>query len=634
MEILSRDGTIRGFGLVTFSLVSGLFDFIDISGQLYKGHVKDVSFAIRGNFPEKPSKSYQPNTVIPHLYYLLNEALGRVSRLVPILTVVHAQLALPDRPRAIDYEDICKRVARIDMGSRPASDASQRLAIYVSMAYHSLYFVRTQRSPFVMVSLKTISAVNKVMNALTRVELEHGCAQLVKGKQGGVAKILKDFIDHWALWNDTRIARAAQVILEMCEGNVRKLDSPRAMSSALSRLPNINLFPWLSSSSSGRQTEAKDTQNINRVMQTKDGEPKMPTSGLFTTDGLSEVTLLTNSVAARFDESTNRLHLSVSLVKDIPSVLGSMSEIGIRCRSTVINECYQSLLNKEVIESQSFQLNRKSLALQFSVEQSSDRRTWDFTSIRINIGEIMPSTVQVSPSLERALNTFEPVISDHELDLPSKEFVSRYMSKGENDLSLKSLLAQSALGQIAGFYMKSKGIEAPFLRTIHGYECFSDHAGRHDRLNVDSYVPISRPFDSSISLLAQRQLLSKPISRLKYDGRPRPTLSAKINERLVPQLKLLNVLERRSSIAMALQRLQSQLEASATFHIFRCILLESSGSDVFSQGRLLSAFCLDLGIEIELFIPPHTEQVFAGDQVIGTEILELDPLQALFIVSI
>lgn len=633
VELLSRDGTVQGFGLVTFSLVGGMFDYIDVSGERFKGHVDEVSFAIRGNLPEKSPRFYELRKVVPHLRYLLNEAASQAPALVPILTVVHAQLALSDRPRAVDYEDICRRAARINLSARPAHDAGQRLAIYLAMAYHSLYFVRTHRTPFALVSAKAISSVNKVMNALTRVELEHGCSQLVQGKQGGIAKTLKDFMDHWALWNDTRIARAAQAILEICEGSIRKIDSSRAMSSALSRLPGINLFPWISSAG-GTSAEPNYSQNAQKLMRSIKSEPNALNFALFTTNSQSEVTLLTNSVAARFDESTNRLQLSVPLVRDIPSVLGSMSEIGIRSRSTVLNQTYQGLLSMDLKEKCSFQLYKKTPALRFSIEQTSDGCTWDFSSIRFEVGETIPSTVQISPSLERALSTFEPTISDHELELPPDKLFPRSKVKTGSNLSLSSLLAQSALGHIAGVYMKSKGIEAPYLRTVNGLESLSDCAGRHERLNVNAYVPISRPFDSSLSLLAQRQLLTKPISRFLYGGHPRPTLGIKIAERLLPQLKLLTELERRSSVAQTLQRLQSQLEASATFHIFRCVLLESSGQDRSPQGKLLNAFCLDLGIKIELFVPPHTEKVFAGDQVIGTEILELDPLQALFIVSI
>lgn len=670
VEVLTRDGKIQAFGMVTFSVDdTGQFDLISTDGKVVQGCVHDVSFALRGYFPRLPAGRYDLMETRAKLIRMIQQANQRMQSVLSLLSVVHSEYAVEGQPRALDFMFICRHLDKLLRPGMPAYNKQEpiadRLSVYLALAYHSLLFVRLRNSSFVAVASKTAASVNKVMYGLTRTELEHGVSELMQSQKvhntDSVAGMLQDFLQHWILWNDPRLVRAVEAVLEECVGNSRTVDSPRALSSIVNQLHNkFDLFPWVSrrpstetirpelvspspspsppsppplSSSSPPSPPSGSPVNTATVGNVPP-KAKSQHSHLFTTNLVQGSVFLNRSLTANFDSEHSLLNIFIPRVSRVPSTLSAKSIINVKARSAWLNATYYPLIAEAEAAKYVFMPGVESSAVRLQVRV--DRRTlkFDEKSIIVSLTETVPITLgnmaQFS-ELHRVLSHVEPLISDHELQLPEETLPS---APHHSSMQMMSLHAQAAAGRIAGIFFKHKQIEAPFLVSNHGREVVSNAAGYHDRMGCDAYVPIARPLDSSLALLAQKKILGTSVPTLYYSGRKRPPLEAKLSETLLPGLDLVAHFEERDRYQRALKSLEAELQESPIFHIFRCVLLQSGRSRQSSEAQIIRAYCHDLDLDVDVVLPAHSEPVFAGDQVICTEILELDPLFGVFVVSL
>lgn len=685
VEVLSREGTVQGFGVVTFCTAAERFDYISANGELLQAKLDNVFFAIRGVYPSLPSKQYDVPLITAQLNEIIARSCNGVKDLLPLLTVVHSQLCVQDRPRAVSFEYVYERVKKLKTVTNfspkssavhsinPANQLQRgvsRLSLYLAMTYHALTFVRMPGTPFAVVSSQTMDIVNKVMTSLTQVELEHGASQLAHGniQNSTLANTLRGFLDHYVLWNDERLVPAAKAILETCDGGVRRLDSVRGFSSVFSKLDGLSLFPWLikelqpkdSKIDSQRRNGSPSSSSSSAKKLTANLIRKSNVSQLFTCNSVEQCTMFDKQTAASFDPRSSTLSTFIPLVKGLDSPLKLTSSIGVAARTAKLLSRSMSMLPESVTRKFEYSLRVPRQSLRLTVKLDPLVNSLDFDTANIDVCMAMPivdSVHRVDKALENALMSVDPLISVYEIQIPAncsdeidngavietaeraknKPRVIRRANEDEEipqTSPVEVTHIQSIAGRIAGKFMAARNLEAPYVVTTKaGLERFSSEAGLHSRIREHAYVPISRPFDSSIALLVQKLLLDSTVPKRLYNGTERPPLSSKMRQALIPQLNLISSLENRDSLYWTLLNLQEQLRDSLTFHIFRCTILEDSEPQGHPEGQLVKAYCYDLDIEVEVFVSAHTEKLFYGDQVIGTEILELDPLLGLFIVS-
>lgn len=682
VEVLSREGIVQGFGVVTFCTAAERFDYISVNGELLQAKVDNVSFVIRGVYPSLPSKQYDIPLIAAQLKEIVSKSCTGVKKVLPLLTVVHSQLCVTDRPRAVSFEYVHERVkllktmtklnseSRMPHSTNPAVKLNRgisRLTLYLAMAYHALTFVRMPGTPFAVVSSQAMDIVNKVMTSLTQVELEHGASQLMHGdiQNSSLANTLRGFLDHYVLWNDERLVSAAKAILETCDGGRRPLDSARGFSSVLSKLEGVSLFPWLIKELQPKENKLEPQRKPG--FHAKNTKPsaalirKSNTSQLFTSNSVEQCTMFDKQTAASFDPRSSILSIFIPLVKGLDSPLKLTSPVGVAARTAKLLSRKISMIPEDMAKKFEYSLRVPRQSLRLSVKFDPLVDSLELDTANIDVCMAMPTVDaahQVDKTLEKALMASDPLISVYEMQIPDEQPDSldsenvietdvdknksrsavQKIAEGEDDSpyspSVEITHIQSIAGRIAGRFMAARNLEAPYVVTTKaGLERFSSEAGPHGRIGEHAYVPISRPFDSSIALLVQKLLLDSTVPKRLYSGAERPPLSSKMRQALIPQLNFISSLESRDLLYWTLLNLQDQLRDSLTFHIFRCTVLEDSEPQGHPEGQIVKAYCYDLDVEVEVFVSAHTEKLFYGDQIIGTEILELDPLLGLFIVS-
>lgn len=591
VEVVGRNGLVE-FGLVSWAPVGPYFDLISLNGRRSSHAVKNVSVALKSWV--EPALHLNPSEVALALQGLVAGAWSHVAETRNYLRVIYAQSALQKRVRAVDFQDICRRVWSFHLQNsarhavKPISPPSQlpaeiQLATYLAAAYHELGFVRWRRGPFVAASFSTVDVVHKVMYALTEEELDHGGAQLRVDPNitSGIGFQLRRFLEHYAIWSDARLGRAAEAILTKVYPDRGEADASVALSDRL--LGDTPLLHMLT-----------QDDGITTSMAPKNAVQNVST--LETAKAWS----LADDIAISVDPGADNgwdvaLYIPYVPIKSVLGVRG----VGTRARSVRAGTYHKlPLIDQSTRESMSFSDERPSIALSLRIPTDKNFQ-WDPNDVEV--GLVSCTTRSIKPQyFDKNLNDKFQESSQHSLWLieaflaTSPDSIPAYEFLGGTEAAVRANLIA---GQLSQAYGKKKGLEIP----------------------KDGGV--GRPFDSSLALLTQRQLL-KPRSLTAQEP-----LDSHVERSILPNWWLADLFEERFSRYEVLSGLQEELKVSSAFHIFRCIILQPA-----TYPGLARAWCRDIDLEVEVSVLPHT-RLFEGDQIICNEMLELDPVQGLIVLS-
>lgn len=591
VEVVSRNGHAK-FGLVSWAPVGPYFDLLCMDGHRSSHAVNNVSVALKSWM--EPAVHVEPSVVVPALQGLVANAKTLSSQLRSHLRVVYAQSALMKRPRAVDFEDVCRRVwalycrRSIKHSGEPESlppslSAEIQLATYMALAYHDLGFVRWRRGPFVAASYSTMDSVNKVMYALTQEELEYGGAQMRAdpGLTAGIGSQLRAFLEHYAVWSDARLGRAAEAILTQVYPDRGDADASVALSDRLlADTPLLHLFT---------QEDGLKAELVPKTASPSKSELEDSRAWSLSDD-------IAISVAAGDDGGWNfALYIPYVPIKSILGVRG----LGNRARSIAAG-AYRKipLVEPELREALCFSSERSVSAV--AVRIPTDRN-YQWNENNVEIGLVSCSTRSAKPFYfdknsdaefqedhERSLRAIESFLATAPETIPAYELLG-----GTEAVVRANLIA----GQLARAYAKKR------------------------RLEIPGKGGVGRPFDNSLALITQRQLL-KPRSLTAQEP-----LESHIRRSILPNWWLADLVEERLARYEVLSGLQEELRSSSAFHMFRCVILQPA-----NYPGLATAWCRDIDLQVEVSVLPHT-RLYEGDQIICTEILELDPIQGLIVLN-
>ncbi|KAF5099395.1 hypothetical protein D0Z00_001674 [Geotrichum galactomycetum] len=146
------------------------------------------------------------------------------------------------------------------------------------------------------------------------------------------------------------------------------------------------------------------------------------------------------------------------------------------------------------------------------------------------------------------------------------------------------------------------------------------------------YVGVARPLDDVRQLISQYQLTAylaatKPPTHPLSPAKKWPLLNSEqlqafyTQNRVDERQELLEYFEKSSARYWTLRWLESELERSSGYFVFKCVVLTPAAQ----YPDLAKGYCLELNMEVDIMLTRRTPTVNMGDRLMCTGILRLVP---------